>query len=138
MRNAEKKNLECGNRKKAKPTEPGNKLIEKSVFLTLWALPHALCLFFIIPNSAFRLPHSYFCPLSSDLCLLSSDLCLLSSDLCLLSSDLCLLSSGLRPPAAGSSHPRYSLPHPAYRTAMPWRTYSPAQPDGQHNRLFFH
>ncbi len=51
MRNAEKKNLECGSRKKAKPTKLGNKLIEKSVFLTLWALPHALCLCFIIPNS---------------------------------------------------------------------------------------
>ncbi len=73
MRNAEKKNLECGSRKKVKPTEPGNKLIEKSVFLTLWALPHALCLCFFIPNSAFPLPNSNFCLLTSVLWLLIFD-----------------------------------------------------------------
>jgi hypothetical protein len=38
----------------AKHIEPDNKLIEKSVFLTLCPLPHALC--FTIPNSAFPLP----------------------------------------------------------------------------------
>jgi len=43
MRNAEKKNAEYGSRKKAKPMEPGNRLIEKAVFYALCALHHALC-----------------------------------------------------------------------------------------------
>jgi len=102
MRNAEKKNLECGlrpigdlgaydpegSRKKEKPMEPGNKPIEKSVFkcYALFPMPSDLC--FIIPTSASSPRRnsalSAICPLSTTLCLLTSDLCLLTSDLCLL------------------------------------------------------
>jgi len=54
-----------GSRKKAKPMEIGNKLVEKSVFKTLRALPHVLCP--VLYNSDFQSLTSVICSLYSDL-----------------------------------------------------------------------
>jgi hypothetical protein len=100
------RDLDGGSRKKAKPMKPGNKLVEKSVFQTLCALPHALC--FFIPNShrgvgagpygpeaAFPLGRRPLWPLRAGGPLPNSNICPPSSDIRHLSSDICLPSSVL-------------------------------------------
>ena len=56
---------EFGSRNKVNPMEPGNKLIEKSIFQTLYALspyPLPYAPSFRIPPSHFRLQSSVLCP----------------------------------------------------------------------------